>query len=49
MKKNTYMYICTYKTESFCCTAEINTTLQINYTSIKYKIEKNKDIYIKGK
>ena len=27
-----YMYI----TESLCCTAEINTTLQINYTSIKF-------------
>ena len=30
IKKN--VYICT--TESFCCTAEINTTLQITYTSI---------------
>ena len=24
-----------YITESLCCPAEINTTLQINYTSIK--------------
>ena len=30
IKKN--VYICT--TESFCCTAEINTTFQITYTSI---------------
>ena len=28
-----YIYICI--TESLCCTAEINTTLQINYNSIK--------------
>ena len=28
MKKNVYICI----TESLCCTAEINTTLQINYT-----------------
>ena len=27
-----YMYI----TESLCCMAEINITLQINYTSIKF-------------
>ena len=31
MKKNKYICI----TESLCCTAEIITTLQINYTSIK--------------
>ena len=31
MKKNVYVCI----TESLCCTAEINTTLYINYTSIK--------------
>ena len=24
-----------YKTESLCCAAEINTTLEVNYTSIK--------------
>ena len=30
-KKNVYMCM----TESLCCTAEINTTLYINYTSIK--------------
>ena len=29
------MYICI--TESLCCVAEINTTLCINYTSIKKK------------
>ena len=33
IKKN--VYICV--TESPCCTAEINTTLQINYTTIKEK------------
>ena len=32
MIKNVYICI----TESLCCTAEINTTLEINYTSIKY-------------
>ena len=32
-----YMYVCVYiqKTESLCCTPEMNTTLQINYTSTK--------------
>ena len=30
-------YIYVYTSESLCCTAEINTTLQINYTSIKKK------------
>ena len=33
MKKNIYICI----TESLCCTPETNTTLQINYTSIKKK------------
>ena len=37
---NKYMYIseslvCVYKTESLCCTPETNTTLLINYISIK--------------
>ena len=36
------VYICI--TESLCCTPETNTTLQINYTSIKEK--KNKYKYI---
>ena len=40
MKTNTYIRI----TESLGCTAEINTTLQINYTSIK--LENNKEIQI---
>ena len=31
-----YIYIC--KSESFCCIFETNTTLKINYTSIKKKI-----------
>ena len=31
--KKKYMYI--YVTESLCCTPETNTTLYINYTSIK--------------
>lgn len=29
-------------TESLCCTAEIGTTLQINYTSVKNKIKKRR-------
>ena len=32
-----YIYIYIYKTESLYCTAEINTTLPINYTSAKFK------------
>ena len=32
-EKNVYIHI----TESLRCTAEINTTLQINYTPIKFK------------
>ena len=31
----TYIYKYVYKTESCCSTAGINTTLQINYTSVK--------------
>ena len=27
--------VCVYITESFCCTAEVNTTLQVNHTAIK--------------
>ena len=30
-----------YRTESLCYTAEINTTLDINFTSIKEKKKKN--------
>ena len=30
---HTYIYICI--TKALCCTAEINTTFEINYTSIK--------------
>ena len=34
-------------TESLCCTAEINTTLQINYTSIKFlKMKKSGQLII---
>ena len=36
IKKNVYTCI----TESLCCTAEINTTLYINYASIKNKLKK---------
>ena len=32
-----YLVIYTYVYESFCCIPETNTTLQINYTSIKKK------------
>ena len=41
-----YIYIC--KTESFCCIFENNTTLKINYSSIKKKIywgKKGKALY----
>ena len=31
-----YTHIHIHKIESLCCRAEINTTLKINYTSIKY-------------
>ena len=30
-----YIYIYTYITESLCCRPETNTTLYVNYTSIK--------------
>ena len=43
IKKNVYMLI----TESLCCTAEISTTLQINYSSIKNY--ENKKFTSKGK
>ena len=42
MKNYIYMYI----TESLFCTAEINTTLQINYTSIKKKIKKKRKQFL---
>ena len=32
-------------TESVCCTVKINTTLQINYSSIKYISKKIKILY----
>ena len=38
MNKNAYICV----TESLCCRAEINTTLQINYTSVKKKRENTK-------
>lgn len=38
MEKNIYTHICV--TESLCCTAEINTILHINYTSIHTQREK---------
>ena len=34
-KKDKYMYIHIYITESLCCAPETNTTLQINYNSVK--------------
>ena len=43
IKKNIYTYIHIYSiciSESLCSTAEINTTLQINYTSNKKRILK---------
>ena len=41
-----YIYTCMCITESFCCKAEINTTLQINYISIKYNMTGGKNWYI---
>ena len=41
------MYVCVYKTESLCCIAEINRTLEIQYyTLTKYtkNVLKTKDI-----
>ena len=38
--KNVYIFIYVCIIESLCCTAEINITLQINYTLIKFKKEK---------
>ena len=35
LKKNIYIHIHIYITESLCCICETSTTLQINYTSIK--------------
>ena len=35
-KEYIYTHIHIYKIESLCCRVEINTTLKINYTSIKY-------------
>ena len=35
MKKNIKKNVCVYITKSRCYTAEINTTLYINYTSIE--------------
>ena len=39
MKKNTC--VCVYLSESLCYTAEINTTLELRYTSIKIFLNKN--------
>ena len=35
MEKNMKKNVCMCVTESLCCPAEINTTLSINYTSVK--------------
>jgi len=32
-----YIYMCIYITKSHCSRAEIHTTLEINYTSVKQK------------
>ena len=42
MKKYIYIYIA----ESFCCTLETNTTLQINYTSIKKYTNEYQKYYV---
>ena len=34
-----------YVTESFCCTAEINTTLKIDYSSIKKMSNESLSLY----
>ena len=43
-KKKIYIYFCMCITESLCCEAEINPTLKISHTSIKY-LEKNKSVH----
>ena len=45
MKKNVYICI----TESLCQTAEINTTLQIDYTSINKSFKKGLTGHTRGK
>lgn len=35
LKKSVYAYIYIYISESLCSTLETNTTLRVNYTSIK--------------
>ena len=39
MEKNIKKTVCMCVTESLCCTAEINTTLYINYSSIINKLK----------
>ena len=43
MKKYIYIHICT--PELLCCTAEIDTILQINYASIKHTIKSEGHIF----
>ena len=32
--------------ESVCCTVETNTTLEINYTSIKYALKNDRGLFL---
>ena len=43
--KNLRIDMCMCMTGSFCCTAEMITALQVNYTSIKLKKNKNKVLH----
>ena len=37
------MDMCLRKTDSLCCTPETNITLNVNYTSIKFKKERERN------
>ena len=45
-KKDKYMYIHIYITESLCCAPETNTTLQINYNSVKCSFKKKVNLWL---
>ena len=46
MEKNIFKNVCICVTESLSCTAEINTTLCINYTSVKRMLKLKKKHYL---
>ena len=47
VEKSMKYYIYLYRPESLCYPAEINTILQINYTSVKFVKKKTKSLYEK--